>query len=667
MFSFIRRKRQRGLTLTEVAMVMAVLAISMTSLTSMLNDNTAKIKAGNNKERLVSISDAAAIYISEFRDELIAQTGGGTVVAIPVAKQCGTCSAPSGPGSLDSIQDAGLLPASFVDLNSAQQHHALLVQQTPSGDLEAIVTTYEGTPFEDEQIGQISQLMGASGGGVYSNGIVPDDEIAGSLGGWGADVSDWSASIGADDVTPAPGHVQVSLGMADVLAPDFASADEVLHRIDTGDPADNRMQTAINMGGENINNAGAVNASGNVTGWNLDANNDVNATNNVTAGGNADVTGNVVAGGFLEANQVFAGRFVDSNDPSNTYVVNPSAVSTLDRLEINRMVQNLNMGGNSINNVDNVNATGGITADGSITSNGSVSAANSIDAGGQVTGTRFVDTNDTSFLMNPSGMSFVRAMDVQNDVTFGGRIIDADNSGRYLDLDGVSEIQNIHIERMVLNDGIRDADDPNFVLNPEDYNRLRTLDVQEIQLRGELLDRNDSNYKVNPSGISRFNSIQVEYIEDENDPNYWVNPNMRTSLATLDVSSVRDQDDNSFNLDMDAQSRFYGLNVTNNFRVQSSMRADAYLYNSDRRLKDEIEDLAGRRVIEKLKPKSFTWKKTGKDGMGFIAQDIEKVLPDLVEADEEGMRAVNYLDIIAPLVDNVQELNARVKELEGKS
>jgi hypothetical protein len=58
--------------------------------------------------------------------------------------------------------------------------------------------------------------------------------------------------------------------------------------------------------------------------------------------------------------------------------------------------------------------------------------------------------------------------------------------------------------------------------------------------------------------------------------------------------------------------------------------ADAYYYSSDRRLKDNIVSLGAEslNVIDKLNPVSFTWKEDGSASQGFIAQEIEQVLPE---------------------------------------
>ena len=65
--------------------------------------------------------------------------------------------------------------------------------------------------------------------------------------------------------------------------------------------------------------------------------------------------------------------------------------------------------------------------------------------------------------------------------------------------------------------------------------------------------------------------------------------------------------------------------------------------------------------------------KGGEDGyfvrkrdVGVVAQDVEKVLPEIVETREDGYKAVKYEKIVALLIESNKELIKRVEELESK-
>ncbi len=76
-----------------------------------------------------------------------------------------------------------------------------------------------------------------------------------------------------------------------------------------------------------------------------------------------------------------------------------------------------------------------------------------------------------------------------------------------------------------------------------------------------------------------------------------------------------------------------------------------------------IENALG--YIDEMNGVSFKWKKNDQPSIGVIAQDIEKVLPELVGTDGEN-KTVNYNGIIAVLIQAVKELSKRVEELESK-
>jgi hypothetical protein len=62
----------------------------------------------------------------------------------------------------------------------------------------------------------------------------------------------------------------------------------------------------------------------------------------------------------------------------------------------------------------------------------------------------------------------------------------------------------------------------------------------------------------------------------------------------------------------------------------------------------------------------FNWKDTGEKSSGVIAQELEKILPHLVSENNQGLKSVNYIGIIAYLIEAVKELDARVKSIEDK-
>jgi hypothetical protein len=72
-------------------------------------------------------------------------------------------------------------------------------------------------------------------------------------------------------------------------------------------------------------------------------------------------------------------------------------------------------------------------------------------------------------------------------------------------------------------------------------------------------------------------------------------------------------------------------------------------------------------VVAGLRGVRFTWKKNGIKTVGLIAQEVEKVLPELVgENVDTGIKSVSYANMVAVLIEAVKELKAEIEELKKR-
>ena len=101
---------------------------------------------------------------------------------------------------------------------------------------------------------------------------------------------------------------------------------------------------------------------------------------------------------------------------------------------------------------------------------------------------------------------------------------------------------------------------------------------------------------------------------------------------------------------------------------------------SDARGKHDIHDADdGLDIVRHLQPKRFTrnlprrprdyhsppeWPTEASEELGFVAQDVQDVLPDAVSEDD-GQLGITITPLIAVLVNAVKELADRVEELEN--
>lgn len=95
---------------------------------------------------------------------------------------------------------------------------------------------------------------------------------------------------------------------------------------------------------------------------------------------------------------------------------------------------------------------------------------------------------------------------------------------------------------------------------------------------------------------------------------------------------------------------------------------------SDIRLKENIEPVeAALAKISNLRGVSFDWKQ-GEFGKNFpqgrhygvIAQEIEKVLPEVVNTASDGTKAVAYTEIIPVLIEAIKEQQREIESLKRR-
>jgi len=94
------------------------------------------------------------------------------------------------------------------------------------------------------------------------------------------------------------------------------------------------------------------------------------------------------------------------------------------------------------------------------------------------------------------------------------------------------------------------------------------------------------------------------------------------------------------------------------------------IQTSDADTKEDIRDSElGLDFVEKLKAKEFKYKDDPKEGrIGFMTQDVEEVLEGkpfaALDKPENGPSGLNYAGFVPILTKAIQELSARVRELE---
>jgi hypothetical protein len=107
-----------------------------------------------------------------------------------------------------------------------------------------------------------------------------------------------------------------------------------------------------------------------------------------------------------------------------------------------------------------------------------------------------------------------------------------------------------------------------------------------------------------------------------------------------------------------------------NLTATGTITSGSFVYSSDENLKKDIKTIE--EPIEKIKQLrgvSYTWNENsmqeGKKSIGLIAQEVEKVLPDLVEqSDSLDSKGVNYGHLIGLLIEAIKDQQKQLDELK---
>ena len=114
------------------------------------------------------------------------------------------------------------------------------------------------------------------------------------------------------------------------------------------------------------------------------------------------------------------------------------------------------------------------------------------------------------------------------------------------------------------------------------------------------------------------------------------------------------------------QDNVYTIGNTTN-RWSAVWSANGTIQTSDIRLKTNIEPLTyGLKEVLQLRPVSYDWKdNSGKNKIGLIAQEVKKIVPQVVIGDETKENlGMNYAELVPVLINSVKELQAQIDEMK---
>lgn len=113
---------------------------------------------------------------------------------------------------------------------------------------------------------------------------------------------------------------------------------------------------------------------------------------------------------------------------------------------------------------------------------------------------------------------------------------------------------------------------------------------------------------------------------------------------------------------------FIGGIITGSLTVNGTLSGGSIVETSSIRFKENVFNIINPiETVKLLQGVTYNWIESGKGDIGFIAEEVEKVLPVLVAKDEDGVvQGMNYSKLTALLVEVVKEQQLQINELKGR-
>ena len=399
----------------------------------------------------------------------------------------------------------------------------------------------------------------------------------------------------------------------------------------------------LDVGGEVQSTSLDINGNADISGTlkinsvytaNTDANDLQIGSTTTGNGGLSIITGNTNTGGIFFGDN-------DNNDAGRIKYIHSSNSLLFDTNRTNAL---------TIDSSQNATFAGNATVGGDFTSSGYVQSHGILYIRNSV---KVVNKADNGWLnlaaRDTSGSEAVYNLDNIGTITVDGKIETAGEiEGGSLDINGNADISGTLVAG---NTEVQDLDISGTATG--DGSGLTDLNGSEITTgtiaaaRVATLNQNTTG----SSGSCTGNAATATALTSGN----------KTIAGILDITDTTDSSDATG--DTGALRCEGGASIAKKLYVGSTITGSAdVIAFSDRKLKENIETLDGKKVLD-MRGVSFTRKDTGAESSGVIAQEIQKVAPELVH-DTEGTLGVAYGNLVGYLIEAIKDQQKQIDELK---
>jgi hypothetical protein len=182
-------------------------------------------------------------------------------------------------------------------------------------------------------------------------------------------------------------------------------------------------------------------------------------------------------------------------------------------------------------------------------------------------------------------------------------------------------------------------------------------ELMRLKGNGFLGIGNAPNFRLDVSGRMRVRSGG----DANNSAGIVFNNNNNSALAAF-MGLRADDEFGVYGYTGTAGWRFYVNTTSGNAFLQGSLTQ-----NSDARLKKDIEPLSNTlEALEQINGYTYNWKDLSNpdEQIGLLAQEIQKVYPQLVKENEQGTLSVNYSGMVPVLLEAIKEQQSQITELK---
>lgn len=120
-------------------------------------------------------------------------------------------------------------------------------------------------------------------------------------------------------------------------------------------------------------------------------------------------------------------------------------------------------------------------------------------------------------------------------------------------------------------------------------------------------------------------------------------------------------------LSVTGTTNLFGKINVNGKDLETELALGKSLPSSDERLKKNIHTIQNPlEKVTSLRGVTFDFKENDKKQIGVIAQEVEKIIPEVVQERPDGYKGVQYENLVALLIEAVKEQQKQINELRGR-